>query len=279
MSGPGGDAAGAAGPLDHLDPAELDPRGLSLGIEGTWNARDAATLTGLRPGVLLRTAALVGLTETGRDRLVELGVTDVVDLRSDLEAENQGGDAVPPGVTVHRLPITPGGALAGQIAGRGSDPAAMARFVELVQRPGFAHDLMAEVYREIVTAPDAVAQLGRALTVLARAEGGVVVHCSAGKDRTGVLVALAALLAGADTAAVEADFAYSTHAAAAQRAVVPAVPGIDPELLAPIFGVDVDSLRGALADVIERHGDLVAFARDAGLEADDLERLRSRLAP
>lgn len=271
------EASGSAGPFDHLDPAELDPRGVSLGIEGTWNDRDAAALAGIRPGVLLRTAALPGLTEAGRARLAELGVSDVVDLRSDSEADHQGGDAVPSGVTVHRLPITPGGALAGQVAGRGSDPEAMARFVELVHQPGWAAELMAEVYREIVTSPDAVVQLGRALTVIADARGAVVVHCSAGKDRTGVVVALAALLAGADPDAVETDFLYSNHATAAQRAVVPSVPGVDPALLAPILGVDAASLRGALETVTASHGSLAGFAAAAGLDDATRERLAARL--
>lgn len=257
--------------------SDVDPRGVSLGIEGTWNDRDAASLAGIAPGVLLRTAGLAGLTEAGRTRLSELGVTDVVDLRSDEEAARQGADAVPPGVTVHRLPLTPGGALAGQLASGSSDPSAMAAFVERASLPGWADELMTSIYQEIVTSPEAVAQLGRGLRVIAEAEGAVVVHCSAGKDRTGVLVALAALLAGASSDAVEEDFLYSNHAAAAQRVVVPAIPGLDPAVLAPILGVNAVALRGALAAVVDAEGGVEAFARSAGLDDATLARLVQRL--
>lgn len=255
----------------------IDPDGISLEVEGTWNDRDAASLTGVHPGVLLRSAALAGLDDAGRSRLRDLGVSDVIDLRSDGEAASQGFDAVPADVTVHRLPITPGGALAGQVAG--GDPAAMERFAALISTPGWAHDLMVGIYREIVTSPEAVAQLGHGLRVIAQAEGAVVVHCSAGKDRTGVLVALAALLAGADRGAVEEDFLYSNHAAGAQRAVVPPIPGVDPSAFAPLLGVHLESLRGALAAIEAEHGSLEAFADAAGVDAPTLDRLVSRLRP
>ncbi|WP_158277110.1 tyrosine-protein phosphatase [Serinibacter arcticus] len=113
------DEAAAAAPDGVVD---LDPQGVTLAIDGTWNDRDAAALGGVAPGVLLRSAALAGLTDAGRDRLTALGVTDVVDLRSDDEAARQGADAVPAGVTVHRLPIAPGAPSRGSCPARRPTP-------------------------------------------------------------------------------------------------------------------------------------------------------------
>ena len=269
-------AALAAGDL-------VNPFGVSLSIDGTWNDRDAASLAGIRQGVLLRTAALPALTDAGRSRLADLRVSDVIDLRSDAEAASQGFDAVAQDVRVHRLPITPGGELAGQAAGAlggaGADPAALEQFVTLLNTPGWADNLMAGVYREIVTTPEAVIQLGRGLRIIAEAEGSVIVHCSAGKDRTGVLVALAALLAGAEQAAVVEAFHHSTHASAAQRAVVPAIPGVDPAPVAPFLGVQLSALHGALDAIESEHGSLPAFAASAGVDESTLAALRARLEP
>lgn len=250
--------------------------GVDLRIEGTWNARDVASLTGITPGVLLRSAALSGLTDAGRHALLELGVTDVVDLRSKPEIDAQGLDAVPPEIRVHSLPITAGSALSGQNV----DAAAMAGFLDLLRQPGFAGTLMADIYREMVTAPGGVTGLAGGLEVIAHAEGAVLVHCSAGKDRTGVLVALACGIAGVDGAGVDADFLHSNLATDAQSAIIPPIPDVDPgmlrELVGPLLGVNLDSLRAAQT-VLETGGGVEAFLATAGAPADTGARLRTRL--
>ncbi|WP_108717458.1 tyrosine-protein phosphatase [Miniimonas sp. S16] len=256
---------------------EPDPATVDLTIEGTWNARDAASLTGVAPRVLLRTAALQGLTDAGRSTLLELGVTDVVDLRSDPEVANQGGDAVPDGVAVHRLAISPGAALAGQIGGAGPDPAVMAQFLELLRQPGWAQEFMVGIYREIVADAASAAQLGAGLRVIARAEGATVVHCSAGKDRTGVLVALACTVADVPAERIEQDFLWSNRASAAQAAVIPELPGLDPALLEPFLGVSIDGLRAAEQAVTDTYGGMDPFLAAVGVGGNDVERLRGRL--
>ena len=47
--------------------------------------------------------------------------------------------------------------------------------------------------------------------MISRAEGAALVHCAAGKDRTGTVVALALSLVGADREAVIADYAASSE--------------------------------------------------------------------
>lgn len=249
--------------------------GVALTIDGTWNSRDAATLTGLAPGVMLRSAALAGLTDAGRSTLDELGVVDVVDLRAPFEVASSGKDAVGPQIAVHALPIAPGAQLAGQI-GEQQDPSQIQGFIELLKEPGFAEEFMANLYREMVTDPTYVSALGSGLRVLAESDGAVLVHCSAGKDRTGVLVALAATLAGADRDAIEADFMYSNHAQGQQTRVIPPIPGIDPSLLAPFMGVSLASLHAAL-QAIESGGGRDAFLAAAGVTPEHVGRLRERL--
>lgn len=257
--------------MAHADTVELT-------IEGTWNARDAATLTNLRPGVLYRSAGLPGLTDAGRAEFAALGITDVVDLRSDAEVASAGADAVPEGVRVHRLGITAGAQLAGKID-PDTDPQAMvAHFLSEASKPGWIESFMANVYVHLVTDPDAIRALGKGLNLIADPERVVLSHCSAGKDRTGVFTALAATIAGADEDAIDADFLYSNHYVDQQMASIPAIPGLDPETIRPMMGVQIEQLRSARSALVEHFGSLRGFLDAAEVSPQATEAIRSRLA-
>ena len=67
-----------------------------------------------------------------------------------------------------------------------------------------------------------------ALEAIASAQPGTLVHCSAGRDRTGMISALLLGNAGVDPAAVAADYVASVHAMAA---VAQLAPGVEPQTL------------------------------------------------
>ena len=252
---------------------------VTLAIPGTWNARDAGTLTGLATGVVLRSAALMDLTDDGRAELTTLGVTDVIDLRSSHEVAAQGRDAVASPdrvVAEHAVPMAPGSVL-GPVGGRPATPEELGQVLAKLREPGFAEGLLTQVYVELVTKPEWVAQLGLALGVVARAEGATLVHCSAGKDRTGVVVALTAEIAGAEREAIDADYLHSNLALADQRSVVP--PGFseaDLEVIAPLLGVHLPSLEAARAAIDTTYGGLSGFLTAAGVDDTVTGLIRER---
>jgi protein-tyrosine phosphatase len=82
--------------------------------------------------------------------------------------------------------------------------------------------------------------------------GGVLVHCAAGKDRTGVHVALALRVAGVGVDDIAADYALS--------------PDCTPEIIVETLGV----IEG-------RHGSVPAYLRSAGVTGEHLTELRKRL--
>lgn len=184
-----------------------------IDFDSLVNARDCGpmpTLDGgqIVTGKLLRTDNLQNLTAGDIEHLHRLGVSDVIDLRSTIERLSTGPSPLDddPGVAFHRLslfretdvPEDLGGELPGEALPWGSEAPA----VDL-------GDPVATSYANMVSErPDSLTQ---ALRVIGHAAGAVVVHCAAGKDRTGIVCAFALLTAGAPRGAVVADYAATTE--------------------------------------------------------------------
>jgi rhodanese-related sulfurtransferase len=129
--------------------------------------------------VVVRADWLPGLTEAGREALVEYGVSLVVDLRSERDVDEQ-----PLPLPVQREPMDPR-----PIPAAWDWPSMRDAYVAL-----------ADHYR---------GSLARALTALGSANPPVAVHCAGGRDRTGIACGMAEWLAGVEPEAIAADHALS----------------------------------------------------------------------
>ncbi|HCS61408.1 MAG TPA: hypothetical protein DIW46_08435 [Microbacterium sp.] len=156
-----------------------------LDIPGTHNFREVAPGV-LIPGRLYRSDALHRLTREGRGRLRELGIGQVIDLRSAFDRRIGGRD---------RLRGT--GAVRLAVPIDGAPRNANLRTVSLE-----------EVYQTVLARHQE--DLGRVIRTIASAKGPVVVHCTAGKDRTGLVAAL--ILTALD---IERDVILADYAATA----------------------------------------------------------------
>ena len=189
-----------------------------IDLDGLANLRDVGgipTVDGgeIAPGVLLRSDNLQSLTEADVAALLDLGLSDVVDLRSDYEAEQEGpGPLAGRGVTHHQHSL-----FREWRAGVGQDkpderpevlPEAALPWVDLEPSVAVENEVTAHYLSYLVDRPDSIVG---ALRDIAGAPGATLVHCAAGKDRTGTVVALALLLAGAERDAVIADYAASSE--------------------------------------------------------------------
>lgn len=244
----------------------------ALDIPGTWNARDvggravpAGATAPLRTGVLVRTASLSRLTPEGVAALEALGVTLDLDLRGADEVERDGQDVVPATTRVVPRPLDPavgvGHALGGADAPaasrtpgreeaateeRSADTAAMiGRLLGADDPQALARAMMHGVYATFVTDPTIRRTVGEALEDIAEADGAVVVHCSAGKDRTGWIVALVQHVCGVSEEDRLAEYLASGAAVEGLAAVIPPIPGLDKDALTPLLGVEPEYLRGA----------------------------------
>lgn len=251
------------------------------------NFRDAA-LAGsgaLRPGVVFRSAQLSGHSPDDDRALLALGVRRVYDLRTVDEADHRP-DRIPHGISVTLLDILAdrphsGAAAVASLVTAKQDRATVAE-VNLAVGAGRAHELMLETYRHFVTLPSAHAGYRSLLTDLAAGEGASVIHCTAGKDRTGWAIALLQRMCGADLADIMEDYLASN--AAMEQAYRPlldafASEGGDAEALADMIFVKPDYLEAAISVMSREHGRLDDYLSGAlGLDAGTLGELRSRLS-
>jgi hypothetical protein len=121
-----------------------------------------------------------------------------------------------------------------------------------------------------------------AIRTIARADGAVLVHCAAGKDRTGVVVAIALDAARIDRATIVADYvATREHIDAIIARLLSSstyrreLEGQDPQAHAPVPG----TMQRVLELIDERFGGSLAWLSAHGLGDEDLERLSGRMAP
>ncbi|HEY1106239.1 MAG TPA: tyrosine-protein phosphatase, partial [Agromyces sp.] len=214
---------------------------MRIPVPGTYNFRDVGGLparTGVvRGGVLYRSDGLFRLGDDGRAELRDLGVGIVIDLRDDNEARSMPDDLDGLDVEVLRLPVFEGSGASQGMAGISLE----ALYDRIVTQHA---SVVVSALREIASAGDR----------------SVIVHCTAGKDRTGVVVALALLAVGVDREAVVDDYAQTESNLAGEwlegMVAVVSKYGVPdtPELRTLMGGSPREAIEGVL-DTIERaHG-------------------------
>ncbi|HTX97144.1 MAG TPA: tyrosine-protein phosphatase [Mycobacterium sp.] len=263
-------------------------------LPGAWNFRDVADGAGaLRPGRLFRSSELSRLDDDGRATLLELGITDVADLRAVREVARRGPGRVPEGVDVHLLPFPD---LADDGSGDDAAPHESA-FAHLMRNSEpdesineAAARYMIDEYREFPTRNGAQRALRRVVMLLATGRP-VLTHCFAGKDRTGFVVATVLEAIGIDRDTIVADYLRSNDAVAQLRARIyemieqRADTELTPEVMTftearlsdGVLGVRAEYLAAARQTIDEQFGSLDNYLRDAGITESDVERLRSEL--
>lgn len=246
--------------------ADLDRRRLE--IDGTANARDLGGLPAgsgqVRPGRLLRSANLGSVTPAGVALLRDqVGLRDVLDLRTDGERRLEGtGPVRDIGAAHHALSLVPE-------QGPDSDRV-------LPNRRG-SHRV--DVYRGYLE--DSPGQVARALRLLARpATGPALVHCAAGKDRTGVLVGIVLDLVGVPREAILADFEASNADVDRVIALLSATGTYRHDVAGRARDehlVDAADLAAVLDGLDRDHGGPANWARGIGVSDADLRGLSANL--
>jgi protein-tyrosine phosphatase len=220
-------------------------------------------------GEIVRSDSVSQLTDAGWEALVAHGVRTVVDLRGDHEREEDPPRELP--VDVVHVPFMEANEEEWQEIAEAIETAATAapdvetstRDVYVIFLERFKGNVAAAI-REVARAP----------------AGGVVVHCVGGKDRTGLLTAFLLHVAGVPEEEIAEDYALSEERLRPRHEAWFEAAESDEELerLQRIAQTPAGSMLGVFRELERRYGSVEGYLRDAGVEEEDLERVRSRLA-
>jgi protein-tyrosine phosphatase len=256
-------------------------------LSGAWNFRDVAEATGVRPGRFFRSSELSRLSDDGRRRLIELGITDVADLRSPRELERRGAGHVPDGVAVHLLPFPDVSAVDGAAPHEATFQKMMSEKPDDEDVAAAAGRFMTEEYLRFPTFGGAQRAVRQVISLLAN-ERPVITHCFAGKDRTGFTVATVLEAIGVDRDAILADFLRSNDAVSQLRERIlesvrdhseteETITFAEARLTDEVLGVREDYLDAARRSIEENYGSLPDYLAAAGVTAEDVGRVRAAL--
>jgi len=246
--------------------------GAQIQVEGLRNLRDLGgwpTPTGtVRRGRLFRSERLDELTASSHGALDELGIRTVIDFRYESEvAENPSKlwSAVDNHVEIPMAPesVKPGSFMERILAG---------------EFEGLSDEWVGDMYEEILErhASKYVDAVTQAVT-----SGPALFHCSAGKDRTGLMAMLILLVLGVERSDIITDFdltnTYRTEARMAEMQPMYAEHGLDVEDFRPMMSAPVPALHQALKWIDDHHGTAEAYLLNAGIDASVITQMRSEL--
>jgi protein-tyrosine phosphatase len=235
-------------------------------LSSVFNMRDlggipAADGAVVRRGRLFRSDNLGRLDAVDKEAFMALGIRTVIDLRRVTEVETMG-----------RVPEWTGAAwhhhhLEHDIWDHGTyhDSIGVARW-------------LADRYRDLLES--GAADIARVITLISNVDSGpTVVHCVAGKDRTGLVTALTLSLVGVADEEIAADYALTELREPAYQEWLRRT---DPEAAAkprPPFYVQTpaEAMLFALSELRHRHGSVFSYLARHGVSRVHVDRLQAGL--
>ena len=247
--------------MDSIDPDRMRRSEISRNVtwDGAVNARDLGGVSAaVKPGRLYRMGRHEWLTETGWQQAYDDGVRTVVDLRNPEERGRREADPVLNTAVLDRFRVV-------------SCPTEDQSDKEFMKLAG-PYLSSPQYYRENLRRwPEKIAAVVRAVAV---AEGAVVVHCAAGRDRTGMVTAVLLALAGVPHEDIADDYALAVHGinehhlAQEQPHEIPKSPEQLHEW--------ISHTRTHLLELLDGF-DAETYLQDAGLSQAELDAVRERL--
>lgn len=247
----------------------MPPKTRDLVWDGILNVRDLgghATEDGRETqyGRIVRADNVRRLSDEGWKALADYGVRSILDLRTDQELDADPPAELPVDVVhvkfMDDAPEVFEQAEAASIAA--PDIATATRDVYLIFLESFRANV-ARVIKAVVDAP----------------EGGVLVHCAGGKDRTGLTVAILLRLAGVGLGDIAADYALSEERLRPrhERWLTDAADDAERERLRRVTATPAASMVGVVEELERRYGSVEDYLRAGGASDDIGDRVRARL--
>lgn len=207
----------------------------------------------------MRSDNLGNLNASGWQALIDYGVATVLDLRSESEVEAAPSPFAWAGtgdgsVVYLNLPMI--------------DDMTMPRLAEL---PGIQETYIAMLERRR-------SAIGAIFTAMSDAEGGVVFHCFAGKDRTGLIAAMVLAVAGVEPDVIAADFAETdVHLATRYEQWLAAAAPDRRQRMRAELQCPPERILAALDHLERKWGGVPGYLEAAGVAPSGISRLGARL--
>lgn len=250
-----------------------------LPLEGIANVRDIGgyrTEDGLRVrwGLVYRTGSLAAATDADLQLLTDLNIRLVCDLRT-VDEVISGPDRLPVNMApVYRhLPVDTGAQTSRQMRA-------------VLLNPSNLQAVMDEAYTYHMIEQNG-AVIGETLAALANPVNlPVIIHCTAGKDRTGIIIALLLALLGVPDETILADYSLSNYYFAAFRDYIASkfkqpqafLMGIQVDDLQPLLTANPETMRRTLVYVRENYGSVEHYlAQKADIDAATVAKIRDNL--
>lgn len=242
------------------------PTAVNLRDIGGYGTEDGRRV---RTGLVYRAGSLADLSLADQQGLVDLDLRSVIDLRTPKELE-QKPDRLPASLQSGwaHVPV--------YVENNSSE------FIKrLVLFRGRLDRALADGYRELLDRRAHV--FGNILDRLSRSERlPALIHCTAGKDRTGIAIALLLLALGVPESDVVADYSLTNHHAVEIRRTSDHDMrrikrfGLSEAAIQPLVIADPENMRLLLAHLRATHGDVRRYLTQvAGVGPDVLARLHS----
>lgn len=240
---------------------------------------DYATASGVRvrPGRLFRSAHHASVSDADLERLAGYGIGTVVDLRRPVERKRQPS---------RRPSGFDGVVIESDLDAVGEAPhITFLKTADLTPESG--RRFMTATYRKMPFAPSHLEVFGAYFRALAHSDRPVLIHCAAGKDRTGLLAALTHHLLGVGREELVEDFLL-TNVAVDLEARAPAIgeqlramtgrPAAHDAVVA-FMGVEPAYLDAAIEAIEDRHGSIDGYLEQAlGIDRTMRDRIGERLS-
>lgn len=234
-------------------------------FEGCFNFRDIGgypTVDGrkVRWGRFFRAGRQDRMTAADLEKLQQLGIRTQIDLRRPDEIRDQGcGPLIELGAEYHNLPVIPEGGTEQLSRLVGDTRISGARYLGYLEFGPKPWQRMFELFAEADRHP-------------------ILLHCTAGKDRTGVSTAFLLAVLGVERRWIEADYVLSNLDVPRQldflERHVGYPEGLDRAAMERLAGIPAEAISDFLDGLDARWGGALGYLRSIGIGDDRMEAVR-----
>ena len=239
-----------------------------LGLQGAPNFRDIGGYTTadgrhVRWGLVYRSNKLSALTPADESRVTALHIATEIDLRTIQERADEPDRWLQPPADIYQSPKPSLKPLIGQLlAGVHDVPTARQSMERFYAR-------MPDEYR-----PEYTALFQR----LAAGDAPILVHCTAGKDRTGVATAILLTALGVPRETVVSDYGMSEKLLPPPSIKAGALSQLPPDAQRELMRSDPVFIQAALDSIDHEYGSVGGYLKNGlGLNSAQIDAMRSRL--